>query len=537
MKFIKILSLLGIMANLMFSNIAYAAEDIIFSVDTDRDTSIVSGSISIPSAAEADEVSVWVTDSSGNFSYMDVLYLNEDRFAEFSYKCVGQTGDYTAKVFVPTMNITDDESFYFISTTTISNAEMDFANVISGVMSADGYLATYARPLGIDSQVVTDMSGNAAFSSSISGTVGSGHNIDEIMLVMNQAAAIVYSDMPDGATKLKTFLDTTGAEVLLDYAQKDGTPIWDVLSENQKKAICAKVAGDSLATPEELSQKLCLYTLTAGISSAKAYTEVQPLMLAYKEAGLLTLTTGNYDVNKYAYMVGKSYASYAEVSSAFNNYTVVTPSVVGGGGGSSSGSGISSFGTGSAVSSTPTVTPVTFNDISLVEWAKKDILKVAEKGIMSGMGNDTFAPAESLTRAQAATMITKLLNIPNDVKGADFTDVNEKDWFYSYVSAVNNKGLMVGVSGTEFAPNKHMTRQEVSLVLYKILTSLGKEKPEFTTDFADDAEIADWAREAVYSLKAFGVINGKTEKEFCPNEPLLRVEAAVMFSKMLDIMG
>ncbi len=52
--------------------------------------------------------------------------------------------------------------------------------------------------------------------------------------------------------------------------------------------------------------------------------------------------------------------------------------------------------------------------------------------------------------------------------------------------------------------------------------------------FEDDAQISNWASDAVYKLQSIGIIYGRTESEFCPVEPVTRVEAAVMLSRIVQ---
>jgi hypothetical protein len=59
-----------------------------------------------------------------------------------------------------------------------------------------------------------------------------------------------------------------------------------------------------------------------------------------------------------------------------------------------------------------------------------------------------------------------------DVKDMNFTDVKETDWFYESVKDVFNKGIMVGTSETEFSPNKFVTRAEMATVISRIMTVL-----------------------------------------------------------------
>ena len=73
-------------------------------------------------------------------------------------------------------------------------------------------------------------------------------------------------------------------------------------------------------------------------------------------------------------------------------------------------------------------------------------------------------------------------------------------------------------------------------MLYRAAQSMNTlaetEKP-----FSDDGEISEYAREAVYTLKARGIISGRGANEFAPKSGMTRAEAAKLIYQTINIIG
>ncbi len=96
-------------------------------------------------------------------------------------------------------------------------------------------------------------------------------------------------------------------------------------------------------------------------------------------------------------------------------------------------------------------------------------------------------------------------------------------------------GLINGYSDTVFGATDLISRQDMAVIIY----NAGKYKNVEMADgssalrFADDAEIAEYAKEAVYTLKAMGIVNGVSDIDFAPTRNATRAEAAVIIYAML----
>lgn len=178
---------------------------------------------------------------------------------------------------------------------------------------------------------------------------------------------------------------------------------------------------------------------------------------------------------------------------------------------------------------------VNFTDIDDVPWAKEQIELLASKGILAGKGDSTFAPSDSVKREEVAKMLYLAFSFEDaKTSGKVFSDCDISAWYYPYVTAMNNAGIIKGYSDTEFGTGHAITRQDFALMLYRILTVNYKIFAEPSDMFADSDKIADYAKDAVLSMAAAGIINGYPDGIVAPMDKVSRAQAAVMICNAID---
>ena len=95
------------------------------------------------------------------------------------------------------------------------------------------------------------------------------------------------------------------------------------------------------------------------------------------------------------------------------------------------------------------------------------IYRVQQAGIIDGYADGTFKPAEVLTRAQMAKIITKAFDLPKG-KDAGFPDVPNHVWYKEYVDALAAKKITVGSNG-KYLPSEAVTRGHFASFLHRSL--------------------------------------------------------------------
>lgn len=161
-------------------------------------------------------------------------------------------------------------------------------------------------------------------------------------------------------------------------------------------------------------------------------------------------------------------------------------------------------------------------------WAKSNIEYVYDHSLMNGYPEGIFAPENSITRAEFATVMSKFMELGEDSAAADkFSDV-DGHWAKGYIGALYSREIVNGVSDIEFAPDANVTRQEIATILARAFKLTEKSADVF----ADNASIAEWASDFVYMTKAAGYMQGDENNNFNPIANATRAEVATIIYRL-----
>lgn len=227
---------------------------------------------------------------------------------------------------------------------------------------------------------------------------------------------------------------------------------------------------------------------------------------------------------------------------AVNNPTEEQPAYQSGGGGGSTGGGgavIGAFGGTTNPISNPPIKTSAFSDISDDFWAKDSIEQLVLKGVVSGMGDNTFAPNDLVTREQFLKMLLLSGKIDCDAFDCNFTDVNKDEWYYNYVATAEIMGLTSGYGDGSFGIGRNITREDICVLAYRLISSkiYVKETNFEDVSFQDKQDISDYAKQAVDFLKEKGVISGYSDGTFMPKNTATRAEACKIILGIIDILA
>ena len=159
------------------------------------------------------------------------------------------------------------------------------------------------------------------------------------------------------------------------------------------------------------------------------------------------------------------------------------------------------------------VATAVYNDVKNdTSWFYPGVQYCLSYGLMSGMGNGSFAPGEYTTRAQVAQILYNLHGNPEVSGGTPFTDVPEGAWYQKAVTWAHSVGIVNGVTATTFSPNANITRQDFVLMLMRYLNNVRMVDRTWTPDdlsrFADAGSVGSWALDAMKDAVAINAISG-----------------------------
>ena len=193
---------------------------------------------------------------------------------------------------------------------------------------------------------------------------------------------------------------------------------------------------------------------------------------------------------------------------------------------------------GSTTTTTTTSGSAAFSDIA-GHTNQTAIEALVAKEIINGMGDGTFAPNKTMTRAEFCTITVKALGLEPKATSA-FTDVASTAWYAGYVGTASEKGIVLGVGNNKFNPEGTITRQEAATMvaraakLLKLDTSV-EDAEEVMALFSDGASVSDWAKEAMAYCATEGITTWSGSLQ--PTKAILRCEIAQMIYNMLKVAG
>lgn len=182
-----------------------------------------------------------------------------------------------------------------------------------------------------------------------------------------------------------------------------------------------------------------------------------------------------------------------------------------------------------------------FTDVAEDAWYHDYVYDLVYRGVVNGMTATTYEPEGKLTRAQFVKLLACSLADAETLKTYEgkhpFKD-SEDHWAEAYIAWAKDKGIVEGVSATEFDPEAPITREQMATIFGRYALKQGIELPKSDNaagSFPDADKISEYAREFVELMRIAGILNGYEDGTFRPQGNATRAEAAKLFSLFLSI--
>lgn len=182
-----------------------------------------------------------------------------------------------------------------------------------------------------------------------------------------------------------------------------------------------------------------------------------------------------------------------------------------------------------AVQNTGGATPTgeeRFTDLNGHLWAKEAILYLADKNVISGYGDGTFRPETYITREEFVKMAVMAFELKPVYADMKFDDVKPGEWYYPYVSTAYDLGIVNGISEKAFGVGQRITREDVCVILARILDDTETDDTADELNFDDAAEISDYAVSGINSMVKRGAIHGMGDGTVAPKNSCTRAEVS-----------
>ena len=177
-----------------------------------------------------------------------------------------------------------------------------------------------------------------------------------------------------------------------------------------------------------------------------------------------------------------------------------------------------------------------FRDVKEGDWYYTAVEYMYNNGIMQGMTDKTFEPNTTLTRAMFVTVLHRAEGAPNSGTRSGFADVESGAWYAKAVAWAVDNDITAGYDENTFAPNDTITREQMATMLYRYAKYRGYDMSGSASiaDFSDNADVNDWALAAVKWAVDVDILSGMDDGRLLPQGTATRAQCASVIMRCIE---
>lgn len=173
-----------------------------------------------------------------------------------------------------------------------------------------------------------------------------------------------------------------------------------------------------------------------------------------------------------------------------------------------------------------------FDDVLENYWAESAIIAMTDRAWMTGVTASLFAPEQSLTRAQGATILVRALGLTPTTTPSPFTDT-ATHWAKDAIATAYANGLVQGMSATTFQPDTTMTREQLCAILVRAL-HIEPTASDSSIPFGD-VSTERWSYPAIQAMYQNGYIQGMSADQFGLRQQSSRAQMAAIMNRLIPL--
>jgi len=173
----------------------------------------------------------------------------------------------------------------------------------------------------------------------------------------------------------------------------------------------------------------------------------------------------------------------------------------------------------------------TFNDVTADKWFADPVNFATSRELFNGTGGGNFSPLMAMTRGMLVTVLHRLENGPKGSE-VDFPDVPDGKFYTEAVAWAAQNGIVNGYADGRFAPDETITREQLATILYRYAGQPASSGS--ISDFVDAEKVSSYANAALRWSVAQGIITGKEGKRLDPQGQATRAEVAAMLQRFIS---
>ena len=181
-------------------------------------------------------------------------------------------------------------------------------------------------------------------------------------------------------------------------------------------------------------------------------------------------------------------------------------------------------------------TPSQFTDVAANSWFADAVKYAVTNNLFNGTGDGTtFSPNMAMSRAMLVTVLHRQADKPASSGENVFSDVPNTSWYTKAVLWASENGIVTGSNG-KFMPNAAVTREQISVILFRYTQKQGKDTSDRAdlTAFPDGDLVSGWAKDAMQWAVAEKLISGNTKGELMPKGEASRAQVATILMRYIE---
>lgn len=169
-------------------------------------------------------------------------------------------------------------------------------------------------------------------------------------------------------------------------------------------------------------------------------------------------------------------------------------------------------------------------------WAEKTLSKFVKLQEIVGFEDGTFRPNSPITRAEFASIIARVFDINGGSVGDEdeLSDINSH-WARNAINNLASAGIINGYGDGTFKPNQTISREEVIIILSRMMNLNEVAKDDSKGNFTDMSSVSAFAVNQIKDAAQAGIISGRPNGVFDPKGTSTRAEALTIILNALNL--
>ncbi|MFI8577842.1 S-layer homology domain-containing protein [Rossellomorea aquimaris] len=167
-------------------------------------------------------------------------------------------------------------------------------------------------------------------------------------------------------------------------------------------------------------------------------------------------------------------------------------------------------------------------------FAEEAVTELAAKTIIRGYDDSTFRPNNHVTRAEAITIITRILTPTQEAQGNLAFKDSIPPFAKDAIDVGVNLGIVNGYEDNTFKAGNKITRAEISAIVGRLSEKVNYQSTVNLKPVVFKDALPAFALKDINTVSKYGIVKGYENGQFKPNKPTTRAQFAIMIKRMLD---